>query len=138
MTRNYRWDSPHEWLRWKIDEALSTNVRDTELVEGYLRTLIPTLSADHIQDIFEAEMSDDGYFDKRTFQTGDVFWAGMGRVHYILAHIDHGKMLAISLKDGNRWNSDKVVTIKNWERVTWEEVERTGMNPENFVRGRSK
>ena len=54
----YRWSHPLEWLQeW---------IRDAEEIElrTLARQLAELLDADQIQDLFQSEMSDDGYFDE--------------------------------------------------------------------------
>lgn len=55
--KHYRWDSPGDWLAEKIAAG------DEYALRGYLNAIVGTLDSDTIQDIFQAEMQTDGYFD---------------------------------------------------------------------------
>lgn len=52
----YKWDSPGDWLGDKINGA------DLEFVRGVARALIQAVDSDTIQDTFQREMDQDGYF----------------------------------------------------------------------------
>jgi hypothetical protein len=52
-----KWQSPYEWLDWKLGQ-------ETDLVHlrNIIHILAGRLGADDIQDIFQGEMDEDGYF----------------------------------------------------------------------------
>ena len=52
-----KWDCPHEWLLEKIERSGPTSLRTLS------KRLAIKLSHDDIQELFQGEMSDDGYFD---------------------------------------------------------------------------
>lgn len=55
---NYRWESPYEWLEDAIhDRKVSANEA--------LYALMEFIDPDNIQEIFQAEMERDGYFEDR-------------------------------------------------------------------------
>jgi nitrate/TMAO reductase-like tetraheme cytochrome c subunit len=56
----YRWDSPHEWLRDKLNKLAN----DDEINEilSIAQQLSAHLDADVLQDLFQREMDDEGYF----------------------------------------------------------------------------
>lgn len=56
-TEDYRWAGPHEWL---AEKATSD---DPVYVRGLLNSLLRYIDAEDIQEIFQAEMDADGYFD---------------------------------------------------------------------------
>jgi hypothetical protein len=56
----YRWESPHEWLRDRTARAAGEG--DGGWLPATLRVIIPALDADTIQDLFQAETDEDGYF----------------------------------------------------------------------------
>ena len=60
----YKWKTAHEWLEHHLRRAYygGPGAR-TELLHC-ARNLANKLDADQIQDIFEADMDADGYFDK--------------------------------------------------------------------------
>jgi len=57
MTKQYKWDSPHDWLGDYIDHS-----QTPEEIRYIACTLASVLDSDQIQDLFQSEMSDDGYF----------------------------------------------------------------------------
>lgn len=68
MTRpGYRWNHPSEWLSEKIGEWDEAELRSA------LFSLLCTLSEDDIQDVFQQEMSDDGYFEPRRDEDDPVY-----------------------------------------------------------------
>lgn len=56
MTK-YKWDSPQEWLSQKINAT-----DDVAKLRGIVTSVVDLLDADEIQDTFQSEMDDDGYF----------------------------------------------------------------------------
>ena len=52
----YKWNTPHEWL---MDAAQSW---DSAQLYSALSSIIDKLDADTIQDLYQTEMSEDGYF----------------------------------------------------------------------------
>ena len=59
-TKRYRWSHPIEWLDDHITELVRSN-SGPELI-ALCRTLATKLDGDQIQDLFQTEMSADGYF----------------------------------------------------------------------------
>ena len=56
---SYKWSHPTDWLKDKI--------RDTETLpemRSLAQAIAEKLDGDEVQDIFEDEMSEDGYFNK--------------------------------------------------------------------------
>ena len=53
---NYRWNNPHEWLQWKV-----ANENKQWSMEA-LVCIMSKLDPDDIQEIFQEEMDQDGYF----------------------------------------------------------------------------
>ena len=53
----YRWGTPLEWLRGKLD-----SVPNSQLAT-YLNPILPELEAEDIEDAHQAEMQATGYFD---------------------------------------------------------------------------
>ena len=56
--KQYKWAYPSEWLNDHVDDSRGDNAELFSIIE----TLMSKLSEDDIQDLFEAEMSADGYF----------------------------------------------------------------------------
>lgn len=54
----YKYASPHEWLSQKVVNA------GEDVLRAMLNAVIPSLDSDTIQDLFQEEMSEDGYFDR--------------------------------------------------------------------------
>lgn len=54
---NYRWNSPYEWLLFR-----STHWTKDDLL-GALHSIAIKTDSDTLQDIFQPEMDEDGYFD---------------------------------------------------------------------------
>ena len=52
----YKWDSPFEWLAEKAEDWDREQLLDT------LTTVAGALDSDTLQDIFQDEMDQDGYF----------------------------------------------------------------------------
>lgn len=59
-TPRYKWDHPSEWLEQRI-QTLTTQEDHIELA-SIAHALAGRLDGDSIQDLFQAEMDDDGYF----------------------------------------------------------------------------
>ncbi len=56
----YRWDCPQDWLMEKMEGM------DRVTILENLRQLVSMTDADTLQDVFQTEMDDDGYFDDLT------------------------------------------------------------------------
>lgn len=56
----YKWASPGEWLRQKIQTAASEN--DVVELMSICNTLLPHVDNDTIQDEFQSDMDSDGFF----------------------------------------------------------------------------
>jgi hypothetical protein len=54
----YRWDSPSSWLRQKLTEGTAQTLQARAL------RLAAALDDDTIQDLFQDEMDEDGYFNE--------------------------------------------------------------------------
>lgn len=54
----YRWKNPHHWLMDKMREANGGQLLNITVA------LLRMVDADQIQDRFEREMDEDGYFDE--------------------------------------------------------------------------
>lgn len=52
----YRWDTPHDWLSAKVQGW------DANALRGALNSLIPNLTSEQIEDTFDPDMSEDGYY----------------------------------------------------------------------------
>lgn len=57
----YKWDSPREWLDDKIDQLANQN--DVNGLTQILTDLLPNIDNDTIQNIYQDEMDEDGYFE---------------------------------------------------------------------------
>ena len=70
----HKWDSPYHWLSEKMEEWTIEEVRQA------LRSLALQAGGDEIQDLFESEMTEDGYFHTwvtaDSLRKGDVIWYG--------------------------------------------------------------
>jgi len=53
---SFRWATPEEWLIWSLKEW------DRNKLVNTIRCLIDKMDSDDIQDIFQQEMDEDGYF----------------------------------------------------------------------------
>lgn len=58
MTPKRKWDHPSDWLMEKIEEGRERDLR------MLLNTILSALDGDTIQDLFQDDMSDDGYFTR--------------------------------------------------------------------------
>lgn len=54
---SYKWDSPASWLLDRINDADVVDLR------GIARELTELVDNDSIQNVFQSDMSADGYFD---------------------------------------------------------------------------
>jgi hypothetical protein len=61
-TKQYKWDSPQEWLASLIQTRIKAN--DHEGVSELLMAIVNSgkLDSDDLQDIFQSDMDEDGYF----------------------------------------------------------------------------
>lgn len=57
----YRWDSPREWLDEKIDKL--ANAGDANGLHEVLIDLLPNIDSDIVQNIYQSEMDEDGFFE---------------------------------------------------------------------------
>ena len=60
----YKWDTPHGWL-WEKAQSWSK-----EEMYSVIVALSDHLDADTIQDVFQSEMEQDGYFDPERSEHG--------------------------------------------------------------------
>lgn len=58
----YLFDHPHDWLNWKVTQLSQADKTD-ELC-SMLRELAEKVDDDTIQDCFQTEMEQDGYFEE--------------------------------------------------------------------------
>jgi len=58
MDKKYKWSHPGEWLLDKIN-----NTEDVAELRSIARSCVDALDSDKIQDIFQSEMNNDGYFE---------------------------------------------------------------------------
>ena len=56
--KEYHWDSPFEWLADKAKSWDAAQLHET------LITVAGACDSDTLQDIFQAEMNEDGYFEE--------------------------------------------------------------------------
>ena len=54
----YRYESSHHWLADKIQRTSDINE-----LKGIINSVLEYLDSDNIQDVFENEMDEDGYFE---------------------------------------------------------------------------
>lgn len=66
IENQYKWDSPLEWLIEKADQW------DTAQLKSELLTLARRLDSDQLQDEYQNNMADDGYFKKQHRHSVDV------------------------------------------------------------------
>ncbi len=59
IENKYKWNSPLEWLEDKVEQW------DAAQIKSELLTLARRLTSDDLQDEYENNMSDDGYFQKQ-------------------------------------------------------------------------
>ena len=62
--KSYRWTSPNEWLS---DQLAATD--DPAKLRGYLTAILDLLDPDMLQDVFQTEMEQDGYFQSTGVQS---------------------------------------------------------------------
>lgn len=55
----YRWNSPQEWLAWKTQEQSE----DLPFLRGLIVSLLDKIDPEDVQEIFQQEMDEDGYFN---------------------------------------------------------------------------
>jgi hypothetical protein len=55
----YKWKTPHDWL---ADKAKTDNLAELSYI---IDSLSWRLDNDAIQDLFQSQMAEDGYFDER-------------------------------------------------------------------------
>lgn len=55
----YKWASPQEWLQYRLN-ACMTAQEARELLNG----ILDKLPADDIQDVYQSDMDEDGYFQE--------------------------------------------------------------------------
>lgn len=54
----YKWETPYEWLMDKVNDMSEQDLKNTVL------NIARKCDSDTLQDIFESDMDEDGYFDK--------------------------------------------------------------------------
>ena len=59
MAKNYRWDSVYKWLAYSVTEKWDAARTRVELLE-----IAAKCDPDDLQDLFQADMEEDGYFDE--------------------------------------------------------------------------
>ena len=55
---HYRWSNPIDWLIWKV-KSMDENELRAEIIN-----LAQELDPDTVQDLYQIEMEQDGYFEK--------------------------------------------------------------------------
>lgn len=55
----YKYEHPYEWLREYV-----SNIKDEQTLKSIIFSLMSKCDGDMIQDIFQNEMDNDGYFDE--------------------------------------------------------------------------
>ena len=55
----YKWNYPQEWLL----EKCASDTATIEYLTGVINTIVPTLDGDTIQDLFQSEIDEDGFFE---------------------------------------------------------------------------
>lgn len=59
----YRWEHPQDWFLETASALLANPTEgNTATLRGMLVCLVSTLDDDTIQDVFQADMDEDGYF----------------------------------------------------------------------------
>jgi hypothetical protein len=56
----YKWESAHDWLYWKVCSLENTN--DARELATMFRMVLSSLDGDSLQDLFQDDMEEDGYF----------------------------------------------------------------------------
>jgi hypothetical protein len=71
MAPQYRWNNPQEWLLEKasqyaddVHKGGSTAIHAASCLYSLIDSLVNRSDADSIQNLFEAEMDEDGYFNE--------------------------------------------------------------------------
>lgn len=57
----YKWAHPAEWLEEKMQEAAQEG--KVHELYSYAQSMMGRLDQDALQDLFQAEMAEDGYFE---------------------------------------------------------------------------
>ena len=65
MSGRYKWSHPRDWL----DDYLTRHADDAERLLAEAKVLAGLLDSDEIQDEYQREMDEDGYFEE--IQTDD-------------------------------------------------------------------
>lgn len=70
----YRYNSAHEWLMQEIGRLETEG--ETTLLAGMFRSLLAHSAVDNdmIQDVFQAEMDADGFFEELPAKATDFRW----------------------------------------------------------------
>ena len=59
MSKHYQWDHPAEWLTEKVNGDW---FKDATELRAAIFSMLEKLDGDDLQDIFQSDMDDDGYF----------------------------------------------------------------------------
>lgn len=62
----YKWDNPSDWLRFHLNTLEGERKFDELTKIAWL--LVTELDDDAIQDLFQDEMDEDGYFDEEVVE----------------------------------------------------------------------
>lgn len=88
--KTFKWDSPHEWLDDRIQKLVLE--KDIQKLSQDFKQLASQCSGDDIQDLFQSDMVEDGYFQP---ENPEQKW----RAHYAM------------VADGEVW-ADGHVTVE--------------------------
>lgn len=55
--QGYRWDNPIDWLEWSVN-----GMENPHELRSVINTLVSAMDCDTVQDLFQSDMDDDGYF----------------------------------------------------------------------------
>lgn len=60
MAKEYKWAYPSDWLQEKMEDAFRSD--NAVELKSLLNTCMAKMDEDDIQDLFQVEMDEDGYF----------------------------------------------------------------------------
>jgi hypothetical protein len=60
MMKRYKWQSAMDWLRDHVDESRGDNAELFSIIDS----LLTKLTNDDIQDLFQFDMANDGFFEQ--------------------------------------------------------------------------
>lgn len=65
----YKYESAQDWLQTKVNALAAAE--DVNGLASIVVSVVTMLDGDQIQEVFEREMSDDGYFDDQDAPSDD-------------------------------------------------------------------